>query len=739
MDERKVRSILATLCILTVVLSGCGSDGTERAADEQAQAPASTESSPGEASLVPPTETPTPTPTATLTPTWTPSPTWTPTPTSTPTPSPTPTPTPDPMAEFDTRSEGDRLEYARWNRGSVFRMSWESDTQLVVRAANGYFAYDTDDLTETAVDTDTRLDLTVEGEAFSMVDTSSQETISVLEDPEPMLLLRQVHSPDGTRIASYQDSSVFMWDCDSGKRLADLTASGDIYTIGFSPDSSLLLVASGSLDSIDLAAWDVASGQVLWSDPDLVDWIMDYEFSPDGTQLVVHGSNIPWGGTIWTGDPILTVVQLSSGLARPIISTGFGLGMNASNSLQFMQDSVHLLVAEENRVAEVDVRADKVTRFYNLPIIADHMSVNPSNSLLATSDDQVVTVWDLEKDRRLASFSGYADGVSSIDFSTDGTQALSVIEGQLQIVDVGSSELVVDAMLDDFGSCLFGPEPGLLFCSGGGKVGLWNYEEEVAQWIRDGHAEFYSRDRSRLLLVEEGTEETSTTYYVDGATGEVLLELDTTGECGMAAPPDLSLLAIATKVDDDNAQIQVVDLATGDNLASFGSEGSCSVELAISPSGSLLAAIASKPVLNLWSINPTEKMTSFRHGHPGVSFLGLTTFQTGSPTFVTDDLLVTTGGDWGEERVYTWAVPSAEKLGGFTTSMFSAHAYSHDGSRLYIERGENITIVDPLTGEVIDAYLGHDASVTDIVLSPDGTMMLSGSSDGTVIFRRLEE
>jgi WD40 repeat protein len=85
-------------------------------------------------------------------------------------------------------------------------------------------------------------------------------------------------------------------------------------------------------------------------------------------------------------------------------------------------------------------------------------------------------------------------------------------------------------------------------------------------------------------------------------------------------------------------------------------------------------------------------------------------------------------------------VPSGKKLGGFTASdVYFSHVFSKDGTRLYVGQSGMISVLDPLSGEKINAFFEHDSSAMGILLSPDGTTMLSNSSDGTVIFRRLEE
>jgi len=666
-------------------------------------------------------------------------------PTATPeaeTPTDTPTPTVDPMAEFTTRTRDETLQFAQWNRGAVKRMFWQSDTELLVTAVNGQFSYDLESLTESAISDSGGLELTLDGDEYAIVDTSTKDTISFLQEPEPMLVFRYILSPDQKLIATYQDSSVFIWDTESGKRLPEIDVTGNINAVKFSLDSSRLLTTYGPIDSINLSVWEPTSGEMVWSDDNLIDYAKDLAFSPDSSRLAVAGKSIPYMRTALTGDPRLYVVNIDNATSTRIESLDFDFNPLIAYPMLFLQDNISLLIAEKNNVAVIDVTSDKTTHIYELSHSVDDMSVNPSNTLLATSDDKTVKIWDMEKDEEFASFSGYADGVISIDFSPDSAEVLSVIGGLLQILDIETSEVVFEQELEGSYNSLFGPTSDTLIRSGNGEVMLWEYAKDDVRWTHPGRVEYYSTDRTRLLVVEDvekGDDETSTAYFIDSVTGDVLSELDITDACGTATPPDVDVLAVARKDAEEKAYIILVDPATGDSFAEFDAGGECSVKMDFSPSGSLLATLAGVPYATIWDVATQEQIVNFRHGHSTMSLFGLTRVQTGSPEFVTEDMLATIGGDWDSDEVYTWAMPSGENLGKFTTMNFTSHVFSDDGSLLFAGKGGMIVVLDPITGQEMDIFFGHDYSVTGIVLSPDGTMMLSRSSDGTAIFRRLEK
>ena len=585
--------------------------------------------------------------------------------------------------------------------------------------------------------------MTLDGDEYAMVDTSTKDTISLLQEPEPMLVFRYVLSPDQKLIATYQDSSVYSWDTESGKRLPEINVKGKIDSIKFSPDSSRLLTKDGPTDSIRLTVWEPTSGEAVWSDYDLVDYANSYAFSPDSSRLAVAGKSLPsFYRTVFGGNSVLYVVNIDKATSTEIEALDFDFNPFFSYPMLFLRDNINLLIADPvaDTVVVIDVATDEVTRIYELSHLVRGMSVNPNNTLLAITSMRTIIIWDMEKGEEFATFSGYATSVTSIDFSLDNAKVLSVIGDLLQILDIETSEVVFEQQLESSCDSLFGPTSGMLIRSGNGEVMLCDYAQDDVRWTHPGRVEHYSTDRTRLLVVEDIEKEddkTSTAYYIDSMTGDVLSELDITDACGTAGPPDLSMLAIAQEDAEEKAYVTLVDLATGNGFAEFDAGGECPVKMDFSPSGSLLATIASVPYATVWDVATQEQLVNFRHGHSEISFFGLAKFETGSPEFVTEDMLVTTGGDWASNEVYTWAIPSGENLGKFTD--FTMDAFSDDGSSLFAGKRGMIVVLDPITGEEMDVFFGHDSGVTGIVLSPDGTMMLSESSDGTVIFRRLEE
>jgi WD40 repeat protein len=62
-------------------------------------------------------------------------------------------------------------------------------------------------------------------------------------------------------------------------------------------------------------------------------------------------------------------------------------------------------------------------------------------------------------------------------------------------------------------------------------------------------------------------------------------------------------------------------------------------------------------------------------------------------------------------------------------NLYSA-VFTPDGRRLIVGGHCYVYIFDPETGEVVYSFLAHGGSVYSVELSPDASVLLTGSNDG---------
>lgn len=739
---RTHRPFALLLAIALVVLAACGT--APPVADEATDAPepddtAVTEDDGGEEVAATEAASPTPEP-----------------PTATPEPSATPSPTPPPMSEVDVSLADDGSVFrARWNRGELRRMHWASDDELIVTASNAFFRYDIASGTETKVVDSGQPVLTV-GDSdteFVVEDQATGERLATLAQTEEMLVFRHQFSSNYAMLTAFQDAKVFLWDAVTGERLPDLEMPRTVRSVMLSDDGERVAVEWGEVDAVQIEVFETRSGEQVWGEEtNIVDFVQSYRFSPSGDLLMIAGKMVPAYSNILIGPPVTQLVDLVTGESAEVTSIERQSSDVAPS--QVFIDETQVLVSHGSTVSLLDTATTEVIASYEMPFGVRRLALSPDGGTIAVSNLAQIVIWDLDADAQLGAFTGYATDVAFNDISPDSTRAAAVIAGRLQILDLTSgafvldSETVLDLPLvkpagDDDADYLsiagFGPVAHTLLVDHGDDLVLVDYEADAEVWRRAGALSRMSVDRTRLLL--RGEE--SAYEVVDSTTGEALVSLEVPEQCGLATTDDLRLLAAAVKDEGEQtiAEIAIFELTTGTALGALGPvPGQCSAEIDFSPSGTLLAGIFGTTNATVWDVGSLSEVTTFRHGHASINFFGITDIQSGTPEFLTDELLATTGGGWDDDEYYTWMMPGGTQIGSFETSS-GRHAYSADGSQLVIaETGVGVAqLLNPLTGETRRLFYVHDNTINGIVISRDGRYMLTTSMDGTVVVQRLPD
>src|SRR2546423_7019475 len=79
-------------------------------------------------------------------------------------------------------------------------------------------------------------------------------------------------------------------------------------------------------------------------------------------------------------------------------------------------------------------------------------------------------------------------------------------------------------------------------------------------------------------------------------------------------------------------------------------------------------------------------------------------------------------------------MPNVERAEAMVRMSFGPNhriRYSPDGALLAVCWAHHVEIIDARRGEVLRLIRGHAGMVTDVAFSPDGTVIVTGSYDGT--------
>ncbi|EUC54558.1 WD40-repeat protein (notchless protein), related protein, partial [Rhizoctonia solani AG-3 Rhs1AP] len=226
------------------------------------------------------------------------------------------------------------------------------------------------------------------------------------------------YSPDNRYIALGHNSAVNVWDAHNGKMvlgpLEGHTSSTLITSIVFSPDGSRIISACrGGI----VCTWDARQHNFA---PKSIDTrysgISSAKFSPDGQHFVSAsrgGSLHIWGSH--TG--AMTVGPLQA-------HTGWSTDVNFWNDVVFASCS-------GDTVVFCDARSGEVLRPLKFPgHQIHHIAFSPNGALIATGSrlgsSSEVNLWDAQTGTRLLEpLTGFRYGVSSVQFSLDGTRIVA--------------------------------------------------------------------------------------------------------------------------------------------------------------------------------------------------------------------------------------------------------------------------------------------------------------------------
>ena len=532
------------------------------------------------------------------------------------------------------------------------------------------------------------------------------------------------YSPNGRQIAAVWDAQVMVWDVESGQRLFSLPGktAGTVRRLDFSPDSRKLAVANQ--DGLP-RVWDLATQEQLLAftgHPDICEAIA---YSPDGQRLA-------------TGDVagMVKIWDAVSGAERLSFEAGGGV-----HSVAFSPDGAQLAVASDisrlgiwnagsgeplfnlptrSGIYDVDYMADGqrlaaahqdgTTTIWDplsgrqLLLLAGHVSTvvsaapSPDSSQLATGGyDGTVKLWDIDPGYELLTIAAHEEPAYDIAFTPDGTRLASVgFDGGAKLWDTKTGLLVQSLPLDGapapLSSLALSPDGNKLAAGGwDGTLYLAQIEANEPDFVLPAHQGpiidlVYSPDGKQVATASwDGS-----AVIWDAATGEAIKHVSSQDPAGVvlmvsgvAFSPDGAFLFYGGDAND----IRQWDLASGNEVQRFDSEGMDTYGIAVSPDGKLLAMGRQDGVVSLWDIATGEQLRQLS-AHAGLVL-----------------------------RV----------------------AFSEDGKKLAsVGFDSSAKVWDVETGQELMTLFGISGNVFSAAFSPDGRYLAASGADGTVRFYTLD-
>lgn len=539
-------------------------------------------------------------------------------------------------------------------------------------------------------------------------------------------------SPDGTVFVTEgpeESGLVDLRDAGTGESvLAFAGHDADINDVAFSADGSLLATTG---DDGLLRVWDPDTGdmrgELSGSGP-----VWGVSFSPDGSRVAAG----------WVNEGVVRVLDLATGeMALEVRARTANLG----DSTSFGPDGELLAMADFSRVVVVDVvTGDRVLEFQ--PSTEELVSVawSPDGRWIASASRGLTTrVTDAETGERHVALSEHTGDVFEFDWTEDGTRlATGARDGTARVWAItrgAAVELAAVPTRDGaVGEIAFSPD-GERLLTGDVRITtakIWDVGiDGGAEWANLPTATdveptaAFTPDGDGLVVTGDGVE--AVVWDLAAGTPRRSLGVDQGSAFEIEVSPDGDL--VATLSDDDPPRVQVWDLRSGSEVFTVEEVKFLPLSVTWSPDGELLAAAGFDQFGG-----PGKTKIVDRSGREVTELVEDANFTPEHVEFSPDgEQLVTTRGTIDREdptvdglRVWDWG--RGEVLVEIPTFP-QAVAVDPTGTRIATsDVASGGSIWDAATGERLATLTGHAGEVTALGFSPDGDMIATAGADGTV-------
>ena len=497
------------------------------------------------------------------------------------------------------------------------------------------------------------------------------------EDMPPITAI--AFDPAGTFLAAgATDGSVRLWSASQGRLTRLLSGhTGTINGVAFSPDGTRL--ATVAVDGVlRVHRVDDPQGPSGEGPPDLVE-------EAHGAGLVATA----WGmdGTLVSSgyDAVIRIRSPDGTPLPPLHGPGgpsFALALHPDGGLLASGD-------QDGAVRLWDLRNGRLlTTLLQLGDRAMAVAFSPHGDFLAGAGlDRTIALWRIRPEELIAVLVGHTYAVSSLAFSPDGKLLASASwDHTVRLWDVASQRAagLIDGHTSHVSSARFSPDGGRLATGGyDHTLRLWDVASRRPVAVHRGHTAWvwslvWTADGATLLSAHHD----QTVRMWDVGQGTVRHELR--GHVGevVSVAFDRDGTVIASGGNDRSVRLWS---AQGRLLRTLVGSPAALYQVCLSPDGRLAAAGDVSGTATVWSVTG-ERLLQLRPGPDNFA----SPVALGTPPGRHRPVLVTPGE-------------------GFT-----------------------IRLWDAMDGRPLSALDGHDAVVTDLLLSPDGTVLVSSGSDCTV-------
>jgi WD40 repeat protein/tRNA A-37 threonylcarbamoyl transferase component Bud32 len=356
------------------------------------------------------------------------------------------------------------------------------------------------------------------------------------------------------------------------------------------------------------------------------------------------------------------------------------------------------------------------------------LAIHPQGTILASGDeDGVLKLWNLNKQREIATLAAHERGVLALAIGPEGEKLVSASQDQtLKLWSVSRQQVVASQTEPErLHSIAIRPD-GMLLATGSeaGNVKLWDLSGGLEQSLATlrGHSSLiftlaFSTDGQ--ILASGSADNTVKLWDLDTQSELVTFEHSSKVQ-SVAFSPNGRLLASASA----DGIVKLWNLEEQHEIATVRGEPNESPAVVFSPDGRTLAFLGPNCTIRLWSVSEQHDLAIVPgHTHPLRAVL-----------FSPDRKTLISAGD--DQAIKLWNLSPQRNLRTFTghTGYVRAVAISPDG-RILASGGADTTLrLWNLHGASDESFatFEHSDDVFAVDFSRDGRSLASGSGDGSI-------
>ena len=537
-------------------------------------------------------------------------------------------------------------------------------------------------------------------------------------------------SPDGTRIVTASENgTISIWDATSSKIIMGPLEghSASVFSVTYSPDGKYII--SGSFDST-IRVWDASNGELIRS---------PLKGHTEGVSSVAISSN---GKFIASGSFDKTVrlwdMEKGSSVSEPFVGhTDRVYSVSISSEVLLMVSG-----SRDKSIIVWDIQSMKM-KFQPLKKhagIVNSVAFSPSGeNIISGSDDGVIYIWDSSSGDIIHELFNVATSkITYVTYTPNGQHILSGCSNGM--VHMGNKLDIIAPPRRLELEAHSGWIADISFAQDNARFVTYAYDKKTRIWDLTDNVFDTKPSELQTGMIRCIDISPSGQYIVSGSNNKTVCIWNSTSGKLVSGPwqgHDFWIASVAFSPDETRIAsgsvdftIRLWDAITGDFTSLTGHEGAV-LSVVFSPSGKHIASGSRDRKIRIWDVQTCKPFLKPFEGHED---------DIQSIVYSLDGTKIVSGSL--DTTVRIWDSTNGELLSVLKGCTFGIHcvAISPDGSLIASGSGD---LIDEKSGEILawDAKSGkvvwgtserHKKKVLSIRFSPDGKWLLSGSRDTTI-------